>query len=247
MSIGPVQLLVLGFSEPNFSGEILAELDRLKDADTVRVIDGLAPGDARHLRHVARAVARRGPGHRPVRGRFGDPLDDRGELDEPRVALVAQEKHSTVRVRHPDSPFLGDLLFAACVRWAPRARSRGAVSTLRGSPPEATCSPRFRRKSSMRCRRGTSCPPHARSPWRTTRDRSTDGVSLASLPPDDGPAQCHPGESSAQSDQCLRVGSESRAETDRGGPRRVRERRSRPFPGCRPPDPLQALDLARSE
>ena len=27
MAIGPVQLLVLGFNEPNFQGEILAELD----------------------------------------------------------------------------------------------------------------------------------------------------------------------------------------------------------------------------
>ena len=42
MAIGPVQLLVLGFSEPNFQGEVLAELDRLKESDTVRVIDGLA-------------------------------------------------------------------------------------------------------------------------------------------------------------------------------------------------------------
>ena len=42
MAIGPVQLLVLGFDEPNFKGEILAELDRLKENDIVRVIDGLA-------------------------------------------------------------------------------------------------------------------------------------------------------------------------------------------------------------
>ena len=42
MTIGPVQLLVLGFDEPNFKGEILAELDRLKENDIVRVIDGLA-------------------------------------------------------------------------------------------------------------------------------------------------------------------------------------------------------------
>jgi len=42
MAIGPVQLIVLGFDEPNFRGEILAELDRLKDHDIVRVIDGLA-------------------------------------------------------------------------------------------------------------------------------------------------------------------------------------------------------------
>jgi uncharacterized membrane protein len=42
MAIGPVQLLVLGFEKPDFQGEILAELDRLKESDVVRVIDGLA-------------------------------------------------------------------------------------------------------------------------------------------------------------------------------------------------------------
>ena len=42
MAIGPVQLVVLGFNEPDFKGEILAELDRLKESDTVRLIDGLA-------------------------------------------------------------------------------------------------------------------------------------------------------------------------------------------------------------
>ena len=36
MAIGPVQLLVLGFKEPNFSGEIRAELDRLRDNDLIR-------------------------------------------------------------------------------------------------------------------------------------------------------------------------------------------------------------------
>jgi uncharacterized membrane protein len=42
MAIGPVQLLVLGFSEPEFQGEIIAELERLRQSDTVRVIDALA-------------------------------------------------------------------------------------------------------------------------------------------------------------------------------------------------------------
>ncbi len=42
MAIGPVQLLVLGFDQPDFKGEILAEFDRLRDSDTVRMIDGLA-------------------------------------------------------------------------------------------------------------------------------------------------------------------------------------------------------------
>ena len=42
MAIGPVQLIVLGFKNPDFHGEIIAELERLKESDTVRVIDALA-------------------------------------------------------------------------------------------------------------------------------------------------------------------------------------------------------------
>jgi uncharacterized membrane protein len=42
MAIGPVQLIVLGFSQPDFHGEIIAELERLRASDTVRVIDSLA-------------------------------------------------------------------------------------------------------------------------------------------------------------------------------------------------------------
>ena len=42
MAIGPVQLIVLGFNHPQFHGEIIAELERLRESDTVRVIDSLA-------------------------------------------------------------------------------------------------------------------------------------------------------------------------------------------------------------
>ena len=42
MAIGSVQLLVLGFSHPDFHGQIIEELERLKQSDTVRVIDALA-------------------------------------------------------------------------------------------------------------------------------------------------------------------------------------------------------------
>ena len=42
MAIGPVQLVVLGFKHPEFHGEIIAELERLRESDTVRVIDALA-------------------------------------------------------------------------------------------------------------------------------------------------------------------------------------------------------------
>ncbi|HEY7485833.1 MAG TPA: hypothetical protein VH912_15310 [Streptosporangiaceae bacterium] len=42
MAIGPVQLIVLGFNHPDFHGEVIAELERLRQSDTVRVIDALA-------------------------------------------------------------------------------------------------------------------------------------------------------------------------------------------------------------
>jgi len=42
MAVGPVQLIVLGFSHPEFHGEIIEELERLRESDTVRVIDALA-------------------------------------------------------------------------------------------------------------------------------------------------------------------------------------------------------------
>src|SRR5688572_13853428 len=42
MAIGPVQLIVLGFQNPDFHGEIIDELERLRASDTVRVIDALA-------------------------------------------------------------------------------------------------------------------------------------------------------------------------------------------------------------
>ena len=42
MTIGPVQMIVLGFREPDFHGAVIAELERLRASDTVKVIDALA-------------------------------------------------------------------------------------------------------------------------------------------------------------------------------------------------------------
>ena len=57
MSLGPVQLLVVAFDRPDFSGEALAELERLRESDVVRVIDLLvvhkgADGVVRRLHHA---------------------------------------------------------------------------------------------------------------------------------------------------------------------------------------------------
>jgi len=42
MAIGPVQVIVVGFEEPDFHGEIIRELERLRENDAVRVVDALA-------------------------------------------------------------------------------------------------------------------------------------------------------------------------------------------------------------
>jgi len=41
MAIGPIQLLVIGFKHPDFHGQILEEIQRLRASDTVRLIDSL--------------------------------------------------------------------------------------------------------------------------------------------------------------------------------------------------------------
>jgi uncharacterized membrane protein len=39
MAIGPVQILVIGFDDPQFKGDIMEELHRLRDRDVVRLVD----------------------------------------------------------------------------------------------------------------------------------------------------------------------------------------------------------------
>lgn len=41
MELGPVQLMVVGFDQPNFTGEIAGELVRLSDAGLVRLLDAM--------------------------------------------------------------------------------------------------------------------------------------------------------------------------------------------------------------
>ena len=75
MAVGPVQLVVLGFSNPEFHGEIVAELQKLRESDTVRVIDALA-------------VYKDGEGNVEVK-KFSNLSDDeRGELGSKVGALL---------------------------------------------------------------------------------------------------------------------------------------------------------------
>jgi len=56
MSIGPVQILVIGFDDPKFEGKALAELKRLREQDVARLIDLIvvkkdADGNIERLTH----------------------------------------------------------------------------------------------------------------------------------------------------------------------------------------------------
>jgi uncharacterized membrane protein len=42
MSVGPIEIFVIGFKDPQFHGEIRAELERLRDGDLIRLVDLLA-------------------------------------------------------------------------------------------------------------------------------------------------------------------------------------------------------------
>jgi hypothetical protein len=75
MSLGPVQILVVGFDEPRFEGKIRDELRRLRENDVVRLldlvavykhddgtverlrIDDLSEADAAEFRQLAAALA----------------------------------------------------------------------------------------------------------------------------------------------------------------------------------------------
>ncbi|WP_061962710.1 DUF6325 family protein [Demequina aurantiaca] len=41
MTLGPIEIVVLGFESGNFQGEIVAELETLVNAGTISIIDGL--------------------------------------------------------------------------------------------------------------------------------------------------------------------------------------------------------------
>ena len=55
MAIGPVQMLVLGFDEPNFTGKIAAELDRLREHEFVKIVDALVVQQGRERQRSPRS------------------------------------------------------------------------------------------------------------------------------------------------------------------------------------------------
>ena len=103
---GPVQVLVVGFDEPSFSGEVLAELERLRQAGVVRLVDVLLvrrdedgtfdtlpppPGADPGLGRVAADSLRRG--RRRGHARRGHLVAARSIVEPGSVAAVALLEH----------------------------------------------------------------------------------------------------------------------------------------------------------
>jgi hypothetical protein len=90
MATGPVQLVVLGFERPSFLGELVAELERLRESDAVRVIDSLAvykdADDELEVAHLS-DVADEQP---PERGRVVGALIGLGVEGEPDLEAGAR-------------------------------------------------------------------------------------------------------------------------------------------------------------
>ena len=88
MTIGPVQLVVLGFEGGSFTGEILPELRRLRDHDVIRLVDLLfVSKDANGVITTIKAAdvdAETGPGYLGINvvqpGALGP--EDAEELEE---------------------------------------------------------------------------------------------------------------------------------------------------------------------
>lgn len=100
----PVQVLVVGFDEPSFSGEVLAELDRLREQGVVRLVDVLLvsrgedgtfetldppPGSAPDLGRVVADVLGGGTGEEPD----GDTWSLADAVPPGSVAAVALLEH----------------------------------------------------------------------------------------------------------------------------------------------------------
>ena len=106
MAFGPVQLLVVAFDQPDFRGDVLAELERLREGDVVRVIDLLvvhkdAQGIVERLRHPGAGegghvvAALIGLGEPPFDGDHA--TDDLWSLDE---AIPADSAAAIALVEH---------------------------------------------------------------------------------------------------------------------------------------------------
>ena len=179
MAIGPVQLLVLGFSHPDFRGEVVEELERLRENDTVRVIDALAVAkdadgnvDAMRLSNLTADEAVEFGSK--VGALLGLGLDGEAGLEEG-ARLGAEQaaadggvrvfaagdawdvlaEYRTTRPRHWSSSSTTGRCRCATRSCAPAASASATASSARSTSSPSGWSPRSRRNSCSR----SSVPP----------------------------------------------------------------------------------------
>jgi hypothetical protein len=133
--MGPVQVLVIGFDQPAFTGEVLAELSRLRSAGIVRLVDLLV-------------VARRDDGAFEILAEPTAMTPSRGELAAAVLGSGEDEGSSMVddglgRSRHPtwslaDSVAAGTTAAVALIEHTWAAPLREAIDRVGGVPLEET-------------------------------------------------------------------------------------------------------------
>ncbi len=76
MLSGPVQLLVLGFNHPDFHGQVIAEIERLRRSDAVRVINAVVV-----YKDAAGALEIQRSSDEAIELDFGHALEEQDEWD----------------------------------------------------------------------------------------------------------------------------------------------------------------------
>jgi hypothetical protein len=121
-AIGPVQLLVVAFDKPDFRGDVLVELERLREGDIVRVIDLLV------VHKGADGVIQRM--HRSDVGAEGTVISALIGLDAPRPDADSDEDLWSVDEAIPDDAAAAIALIEH--RWA--IGTRDAIRAAGGTP-----------------------------------------------------------------------------------------------------------------
>jgi uncharacterized membrane protein len=182
MAIGPVQLIVLGFEQPDFHGEIIDELERLKESGTVRVIDALAvykdaQGDVEveHLSNLTQDEAIElgsvvgalvGLGIEGEAGfEAGAAAGAEAAAAEGVHAFSDEEAWDVIEEIPNDSAAALILLehqWAATRSRAPEASGSATASSARSTWSRSDCTPPRRRKRSTQWKRRAPRPPRQR-------------------------------------------------------------------------------------
>ena len=90
MTVGPVQMMVLGFAEPNFTGKIAAELDRLRQLEFIKIVDALVVNKDDEGNVVALQVSDLSPDEATEMGEIVGALIGFGYGDEETVEAGAE-------------------------------------------------------------------------------------------------------------------------------------------------------------